>query len=39
MYATIDQVVDKIDRQVRDLKATENDRRRHGGDPLRRPEE
>ncbi len=39
MYATIDQVVDKIDRQVRDTKATENDRRRHGGESLRRSEE
>ena len=39
MYATIDQVVDKIDRQVRDAKATETHRRRHSGDTLRRPED
>jgi putative sigma-54 modulation protein len=39
MYATIDQVVDKIDRQVRDTKATEIDRRRHGGESLRHPED
>jgi putative sigma-54 modulation protein len=39
MYATIDQVVDKIDRQVRDAKATENDRRRHSGESLRHPED
>ena len=39
MYATIDQVVDKIDRQVRDVKATENDRRRHSGDSLRNRED
>ncbi len=39
MYATIDQVVDKIDRQVRDMKATETDRRRHGGESLRHPED
>ena len=38
MYATIDQVVDKIDRQVRDTKATQTDRRR-SGESLRRPEE
>ena len=35
MYATIDLVIDKVDRQVRDTKATENDRRRHGGESLR----
>ena len=39
MYTTIDQVVDKIDRQVRETKASETDRRRHGGDTLRRPED
>ena len=39
MYATIDQVVDKIDRQVRDAKATLNHRRRHGGESLRHPED
>ena len=39
IYATIDQVVDKIDRQVRDAKATENDRRRHSGESLRHPED
>lgn len=39
MYATIDQVVDKIDRQVRDTKATEIDRRRHSGETVRRPED
>ena len=39
MYATIDQVVDKIDRQVRDAKATEHDRRRHSGESLRHPED
>ena len=39
MYATIDQVVDKIDRQVRDAKATENHRRRHSGESLRHPED
>jgi putative sigma-54 modulation protein len=39
MYATIDQVVDKIDRQVRDAKGTENDRRRHSGESLRHPED
>lgn len=35
MYATIDLVIDKIDRQVRDAKATETHRRRHSGDSLR----
>ncbi len=39
MYATIDQVVDKIDRQVRDHKATETHRRRYSGESLRHPEE
>ena len=39
MYTTIDQVVDKIDRQVRDTKASENDRRRHGGESVRRSED
>ena len=39
MYATIDQVVDKIDRQVRDTKATENHRRRNSGESLRHPED
>lgn len=39
MYATIDQVVDKIDRQVRDTKGAQTDRRRHGGESLRRPED
>ena len=39
MYATIDQVVDKIDRQVRELKKAENHRRRHSGESLRHPEE
>jgi len=39
MYATIDQVVDKIARQVRDIKATESDRRRHSGESLRHPED
>ena len=29
MYASIDLVLDKIDRQVRDAKATENTKRRH----------
>lgn len=37
MYATIDLVMDKIDRQVRDTKATETDRRRHSGTSLRNP--
>ena len=35
MYATIDLVIDMIDRQVRDMKATERHRRRHGGESLR----
>ncbi len=35
MYATIDLVLDKIDRQVRDTKATQNDRRRHGAESVR----
>lgn len=35
MYATIDLVIDKIDRQVRDMKATETHRRRNSGDSLR----
>ena len=39
MYASIDQVVDKIDRQVRDAKATETHRRRHSGESLRHPED
>ena len=39
MYATIDQVVDKIDRQVRDMKATETHRRRNSGESLRHPED
>jgi ribosome-associated translation inhibitor RaiA len=39
MYATIDQVVDKIDRQVRETKATETHRRRHSGESLRHPED
>ena len=30
MYASIDLVVDKIDRQVRDTKAIATDRKRHG---------
>ena len=30
MYASIDLVMDKLDRQVRDTKAELNDRRRHG---------
>jgi putative sigma-54 modulation protein len=30
MYASIDLVVDKIDRQVRDMKATQTTRKRHG---------
>jgi len=37
MYASIDLVMDKIDRQVRDTKATETDRRRHSGESLRNP--
>ncbi len=32
MYASIDLVMDKIDRQVRDLKATQNTRKRHSHD-------
>jgi len=39
MYTTIDQVVDKIDRQVRDTKATETHRRRQGAESLRHPED
>ncbi len=39
MYATIDQVVDKIDRQVRDMKATETHRRRNSGESLRNSED
>lgn len=39
MYTTIDQVVDKIDRQVRDTKATETQRRRNSGESLRHPED
>ncbi len=39
MYTTIDQVVDKIDRQVRDTKATETNRRRNSGESLRHPED
>ena len=39
MYTTIDQVVDKIDRQVRETKAAENHRRRHSGESLRHPED
>jgi putative sigma-54 modulation protein len=39
MYASIDQVVDKIDRQVRDTKATETHRRRNSGESLRHPED
>ena len=35
MYATIDLVMDKMDRQVRDTKATETARRRHSGESLR----
>ncbi len=35
MYATIDLVVDKIDRQVRDEKGAQNDRKRHSGDSVR----
>lgn len=31
MYASIDMVIDKLDRQVRDAKATQVDRHRHGG--------
>ncbi|MEM7436380.1 MAG: ribosome-associated translation inhibitor RaiA [Myxococcota bacterium] len=37
MYATIDLVLDKVDRQVRDTKATANHRRRHSGESLRNP--
>ena len=33
------QVVDKIDRQVRDTKATEMHRRRYGAESLRHPED
>jgi putative sigma-54 modulation protein len=32
MYASIDLVMDKIDRQVRDTKAAQTDRKRHGKD-------
>ena len=39
MYTTIDQVVDKIDRQVRDTKATVTNRRRNSGESLRHPED
>jgi ribosome-associated translation inhibitor RaiA len=39
MYATIDQVVDKIDRQVRDTKATETHRRRNSGASVRNSED
>ena len=35
MYATIDLVVDKIDRQVRDMKATESHHRRRNGETVR----
>lgn len=35
MYVTMDLVIDKIDRQVRDTKAMETDRRRHSGESLR----
>ena len=35
MYATIDLVLDKIDRQVRDTKATETRRKRHSRESLR----
>lgn len=31
MYASIDLVMDKLDRQIRDAKAAEVDRKRHGG--------
>lgn len=34
MYASIDLVLDKIDRQLRDTKAAQNARKRHGGSPL-----
>ncbi|MDH5491855.1 MAG: ribosome-associated translation inhibitor RaiA [Myxococcales bacterium] len=34
MYASIDMVMDKIDRQVRNTKATITDRKRHGGPGL-----
>ncbi|MGB5812713.1 MAG: ribosome-associated translation inhibitor RaiA [Polyangiales bacterium] len=37
MYATIDLVIDKIDRQVRDMKDTETHRRRNSGTSLRNP--
>lgn len=37
MYATIDLVLDKIDRQVRDMKATATHKRRHSGESLRNP--
>ncbi len=32
MYASIDLAMDKIDRQVRDMKATQTTRKRHGHD-------
>ncbi|MBZ0116088.1 MAG: ribosome-associated translation inhibitor RaiA [Sandaracinaceae bacterium] len=31
MYASIDKVIDKVDRQVRDSKAAANHRKRHSG--------
>ncbi|MFO0693048.1 MAG: ribosome-associated translation inhibitor RaiA [Polyangiales bacterium] len=34
MYASIDRVMDKIDRQVRDAKATTTTRKRHSGSSL-----
>jgi putative sigma-54 modulation protein len=34
MYASIDLVMDKLDRQVRDAKAATTNRKRHSGDQL-----
>ena len=34
MYASIDMVMDKIDRQIRDAKAASTNKRRHSGEQL-----
>ena len=39
MYASIDLVMDKINRQVRDAKATQTHRRRHSGESVRTSED
>ena len=39
MYASIDMVIDKIDRQVRDSKAAETNKKRHGSTGLHQGKE